>query len=651
MVTAYWMGEYAKVLIGYVLVMYLWPRVVFRGHLRGKSRVYQFGFCVTAQVLLLNTLVLGLGMLHILNRWTVNIILYGAFLLSAFWRVRFSDQGLKLIANVSEGSMGPKTVLLRAGGRLFQWGRALPERVWRFARPHLGEYAALTVLLAFGMTYFSWGAFQDNSYGFGDIYIHHQWLYEMMDGTVFPDGVYPLAMHSVIYAMNAMFGVGIYSVLLFLQGIHVAAFLLSAYCLLRELFHWRYTPVLALALFLILRVENSDQVFAMSRLQWTIPQEFGLYNAFLCGLFLLRYIKSAQTVLTKKGRSRFCWDENLLGFALALGASAAVHFYITIMAFFICLAVALIYARQVFVPKRVAPLAISVLCALLLSLSPMLAALGQGIPLQGSIHWAKGILDGTDNDEGRTIEAREEIQRIVGAAAAVPEEEGRAESQTPPKPSVWKELSVRLGSLYRHGYGELYGTGGGIVLMALTVLWTALWALWRWGLSKAPEAFRRRIAVKNLHSRSFQGWPVLLLASLLLMLVYVAPYLGLPELVAGSRLCSTLHMLLLAVSLLGVDFLFTLLACWCRDQVLAAASLLGAAGVYAGSLALGCYHGFLYFELTRYNAAVLTTNSIINEFPAGSYTIVSTTDELYPVSQHGWHEELVEFVQKSREEG
>ena len=58
----------------------------------------------------------------------------------------------------------------------------------------------------------------------------------------------------------------------------------------------------------------------------------------------------------------------------------------------------------------------------------------------------------------------------------------------------------------------------------------------------------------------------------------------------------------------------------------------------------GSYHGYLYYEFTRYNAAVSVTNEIIETLPQNSFTIVSTTDEIYQVIQHGRHEELLTFL-------
>ena len=44
------------------------------------------------------------------------------------------------------------------------------------------------------------------------------------------------------------------------------------------------------------------------------------------------------------------------------------------------------------------------------------------------------------------------------------------------------------------------------------------------------------------------------------LFLYAAPLIGLPELVAGSRLCSTIHLLLLAVAVMPLDFVFSFLA-------------------------------------------------------------------------------------------
>ena len=77
----YWAAEYGKVLGGYVFLMFVWPMVVFGRHLKRKTGMYRFGFCVTAQIVLVTTAVLIPGLFHILNRKLIVFLFYGAFVL------------------------------------------------------------------------------------------------------------------------------------------------------------------------------------------------------------------------------------------------------------------------------------------------------------------------------------------------------------------------------------------------------------------------------------------------------------------------------------------------------------------------------------------------------------------------------------------
>ena len=65
--TFYWLWEYGKVLFAYGMLLFVWPMVVFRRFLKGRSFTVKFAFCVTGQIIVINTVVLGLGLCHILN--------------------------------------------------------------------------------------------------------------------------------------------------------------------------------------------------------------------------------------------------------------------------------------------------------------------------------------------------------------------------------------------------------------------------------------------------------------------------------------------------------------------------------------------------------------------------------------------------------
>lgn len=613
MVTLYWACQYAAVFLGYYTLMFLWPSVVFRRHLRQKGKLYRFGFCVTVQIVLINTVILGLGLLHILNRWTVLLIFYGIPVLSYLKEISMQELSRQVdrIYRVATGACGIRSFFrggMRAAGKGLKKQRA---KLWKTLRPHLGEYIILFVILIYGMIYYSYGAFQDYSYGFGDLYVHHSWIEGLVNGKIFSSGVYPEGMHCFIYCLHILFGIRIYSILLFLAGIHVVAFLISVYGLLREVFHSRYIPLFALALFLVLDLRSVAAVYAMSRLQFTIPQEFGLFAQFLCARYLVRYLKSENQPFFKGKRSRYFWDENLFLFAMALTASIVTHYYVTIMAFLLCASFAVVFFKRVFSKKRFFPLVVSVLCGLLIAVTPILAARASGIPFEKSMNWAMGVINHTDPEEEESFN-RELYNKI--------EDRGAVEK------------------VFRLGYCEVYGEERGLHIVIITGIAALLWVIYRIGVWILKKSFKT----------CFDCHLPIIIASVLFMVTYASGAIGLPQLIAGSRICAVEQMLILTVMVMPVDMLFSALRLFCRERIMQGLTVLGVAGIYIAALEIGVLHGSLYMELTRYNSSVMATQSIIGELPKNSYTIVSTTDEIYQMIRHGYHEEWLTFLDNSQ---
>ena len=405
MTALYWGLEFTKVLGAYFVLMIVYPSFLCRRFLKGKSLTFRFGFCTTVSVLGINTVVLLLGLIHFLNPWVVRILFYGPLVYFIVKKIMSGKADIPMLLRVLNGTFGIRQFFLKFGKKLQRKCAGILKRGFQRVKGHFAEYGLLFVLLVFGCMYFSYGAFQDYSYGFGDIYPHNQWIYALTQGQIFSDGVYPEGMHCFIYAMHTLFGIRIYSCMLFTQGIHVMVFLLSAYLFLKEIFRFRFTPHFALALFLTLDVVCIDSVFGMSRLQWTIPQEFGMYAMFLCPAFLIRYMNTPKEEIrlpqNKWGKKlqflkKAYYNENLLVFMLAIAVTLAVHFYPTIMAFFLCVAFVPVLFSRIFKSTRFVSLVGAVLVGVLIAVVPMAGALASGIPFQGSINWAMNVINGVE---------------------------------------------------------------------------------------------------------------------------------------------------------------------------------------------------------------------------------------------------------------
>lgn len=668
----YWLAEYGKVFCGYLFLMFLWPSVVFHKYLRGKSKVWRFGFCVTIPIIIMNTVVLTLGLLHVLHQWVICLLFYGSFVLSLVkntlvyfdrkyrgtMEAKFPDvrtlkgryrilvlvllffivcyrYAKKVVRFLSFDYMKrmkecnwPK-VRVRVKEYIWNFGRRFSTLFWR--------YGVLAIVVVFGMVYFNYGAFQVYSYGYGDLYAHHKWIYELIQGRVFPEGVYPEAMHCFIYCMHSVLGIKVYSILLFLQGIHVAVFLLSVYFLLRKIFHWRYTPHFVLMLFVTLDLSNADLIHSMFRLQITLPQEFGLHTVCLCALFLVEYLyrERSNSAVNRGKIPGFLRDETLFLFMTSMAASIMIHFHTVLMVIIVCVAFAAFRLKKIFRERSFVPLVASILCACLIAVMPMVGALMQGIPFNASIDWAVEAISGEESRTARNrSKATENTENFIEDMNTGKEMQDLKRNEV----SITTTLFRGVVEIFDKGYAALYGKGRGGWLMVLT----AASMIFCWMVGRKEKLFRFR--------KVCAGYPSVILASVLYILVYAAPMIGLPDLLPEGRFFAPGHMMLLAVAVMPVDVLFSVLVRLSSDLIMRIGSLAAITGIYGVTVVTGNFRGFLFYEVSRYNAAVMVTESIINTFPKYSYTIVSPTDELYPVIQYGWHEELLSFVENMSNE-
>lgn len=660
---SYWIVEFIKVLSGYIFLMYLWPSVIFRKKLSGKSLTFQFAFCSTVSILLSNTIILGLGLFHILNEGIVRWIYYGTFFLSIFKEKELRRYIFAHIKRTLSGTQGWKLLIFRQAESLKIIIVNSFQQLNKKIKGRRIEYGILFVLIVFAVAYFSYGAFQCRSYGWGDMYVHHAWIYGLKEGKIFSAGIYPEAMHCFIYCMNDLFGISVYSCMMFLGEIHVSALLLAIYCFLREVMKSKYTVYLVLAAFLTIDMVCVDEIYGMSRMQYTIPQEFGLYTQFLCALYLVRFLRRNP----EEGKAkRKVWNDDLFLFMTSLAASLAIHFYVTMMAFFLCAAIAIFGIVKVFKKENFKSLVIAVLAGMIISAAPMVLAYASGIPLQGSLNWGMNVMNGTDTKEGRTQQAQsiasennaetssqnesesqssESIQQESGVPSSqsvTSEEKQQKEtsdasvqeqtSQKKSRKTIWEYMKM----VYKYGYAQLYGDTRARWLLGFTLIA---------GILSAINWIITAIRFRKLPFELYFG---ITAASVIFMILYAAPFLGLPEIIAGARLCLTEQVLLLSMMALPADEVLFAIGRRKMACILPYLSVLGVAAIYAGTNYFGVYHGYLYYELTRYNSVVNLTNRIASEYPKQRYTIISTTDEIYQVIESGWHEEILDFYYKSK---
>lgn len=665
----YWIIEYGKVLLGFGFLMFVWPMVVFRKYLTGKSATFRFSFCITGQVVLINTVVLLLGLIKLLNTWTMCILFYGTFLFSLREYYALTKERRKKLRYLVNGTFGWKNFLFLERRKLIRTIEGFCKRIGSFYKKHGLEYTLLIAVVVYGMVYFTWGVFHERSYGFSDMYVHHSWTYQLSLGNPFSAGIYPEGMHCVIYAMSALFGVRMYNCMLFVPSAIVAVTLVAVYCLLKELFRWRYSAVFAIIAMLTFGELGRYILISMARMQCALPQEFAFPAVFICCLYLVRYLKYGRRLVMKGKETKGFWDENLLVFMLALASTIVVHFYATFMAFFLCLGVALFLWKRIFTKERFLPLVATVMLSVVVSIVPMVAGFATGIPLQGSLYWAMGVMQKSVQKETTEVQVpvqdnstvidsgQQEGGVVVENGTGTAPETGETitgEVLAEPKESFLEAAGKKLSALgtrildkckfigttiYNKAYLAMYEAGfvkAVLGIMAVVLSGGILGAFIIFCVEKKKK--------KKISRPAYAGYFILIYASLTYIVLYSATFLELPVLMERYRIAFICNLLVITITMIPVDILFSAGAKVLPEKVLNVLSAGFAGGIVAAIWLTGCYHGYLYFELTRYDATVQVTNQIIEELPEKSYTIVSPTEELYQVIEFGWHEELLDFI-------
>ena len=665
----YWVLEYIKVFLVYYFIMYVWPSVVFKKHLAKRtSRVYKFAFCTVVQAVVINTLILGLGLIKLLYAPIVCLIFYGLFFYFLLKDVKIKELYFKKAKHFVSGTYGIKSLF--SDIRMFL--KLKRQNAWKrflaYMKGHWVEYTLLFIAVVFGMMYFSIGSLENHSFGFGDLYVHQSWSYYLTQGQIFSSGIYPEGLHCFIAAENMLFGIPIYNGYLFSGPVFTGTIIISMYIMFKTLFKWRYSPILAIALFLIVDVKNDLCGRSMSRFQWTMPQEFGFPAMFLCMAFVIRFFRNKNNIKRTK-IPMFLKDDDLFIFTFSLAATIAIHFYATMMAFMLCITAAFMLVKFVF-NRKFPQFLIACFAGVMIAFVPMIGAMCEGIRLNGSLNWAMSLFISEDKEE--TVPENENNASEVKDNEGNPSEsisgqkadmESDSEatgfpvvlSASPltgvpiataaPSSGLIDTLNKKLDKCYYYGYLAQYGKDRTKMIMIVSAISVGLWVLLR--LIFLVVGFVKKDC--SIKGYMFDGYLMIVMSSVIFTIAFCMGTLGLPMILEQYRTCSTAQLMTLAIFVIPIDVIGTFIFDRMPKAVNNVLAALLVGGIYTGAKLTDNFHGYLFIELTRYNSAVDVTNSILNDMGYGNnnFTIVSSTDELYPLLGYGYHEELVEFINKS----
>ena len=647
--------QFAELFVCYLFVTVLLPALVFHRKTRRFPAAVRFLIHFTIGNFFVINLVLVLELVHISYRATLILstiaaVVFGIIRMYHLPAVSYIKKVWEETRHCLYGELGIRSFFSRRTKEI----KKVIRPVFRMFRNWIKEIwidIPFIVLCAF-LIWRVGGVRMTESFGFGasDLPVHNYWINALMDNNLFVAGIYPMGMHCVLYYLAEVLGIPVYVTLTMFWLIQYTMMSFVMLAFLKGVCKNRFLPYLAVLFFVGVKFYKGT---AYSRFGATLPQEFGMMYILPSIYFLTAFFKTRTAELESGVSGLRCESNwNMLGFAMSFSLTLATHFYDTIIAGVLCIGIAVGYWYW-FIQRRyfwrvMGFGALSLLFAFL----PMAAAFLTGKGLQGSMYWAMNVIG---LREYTVLIFRIICTLVVGAAVTgvillVATGKGKITFKVKVKklPSKPFQIALQIFSFllifailyvgWRASTSVLKGYQD-LVISLPDMVW-----VFYTEAAAAGIIILQRYLLDRLYGAAALS---MLVGNILLGMLLVSAWLGLPSLMEPSRVSLYVGYLLPILPVMAMDgflHLFGLKKRYLWQQALAFVLVLTviAGGMYYNLV--GSRFGAGGLEM---NEAMLCTANILrdNEGQNNTWTIVSANDEYRMVEKYGRHTETIEFLE------
>ncbi|RKI40525.1 hypothetical protein D7V86_11405 [bacterium D16-51] len=694
--------EFLQVLTLYTVCVCVAPYVVFHDLLREKCLAEKFILSVLIGNFYIINVVFIIFLLHIPGKGS----LYLFTIVPAFvaW-LRVNRPGVReyfamLYTSLSRLFLGEAHFRTILGALLARPKKLLKDCFRSFfthIRRHFLEWVMLLGLIGFNTYYYGYQTVTKYVFGASDLTVHQSWINNMDGGTIFCNGVYPFGFHNIIWFLHKFFGLRTLSILRVFGVVETLFIYMMIYLLLRKLCKSRYLPVFGVFLFTLPDLFDFQ---ATMRYQWSLPQEFGMIFLYPCAFYLVQFFERKKEEIQTKKRLKqedrlYAWMDqyhimpstrSLTFFAISFSLTLAAHFYITIIAFILCFAIAISYFPLVLHPKYFWSIALAGILSLFSAVAPMGVAFMQGVQPEGSLKWALSVIFPEEEKENITDTAgtgtseQEAAPGTVSSEDGAEDETGTGNGPSGPENTETGDTSANNGSSFGNADvsdspntiwdkikaipGQIKYLPDKIVILAGKVKRRIIY------INNAAASFlkgaysydeladyilaateilavfslfmmfiRRKFYYRNLFSIS--------LYTLILMVMYSAELLGLPAIMDLTRSRIFLAYATPLLSACLADAVYVVL-CWPFRYH--KTTELVPIGLTLTLAALTIVYDFIKPLNILYSlqlpGEMKCNYDIIENYPEKRWTVVTTTNSMQSLREKGWHMEICTFLGK-----
>ncbi len=658
--------QIAWVLVCYTALTLTLPTMVFWRRLKHMGVAERFVFCVVTGNFWIIFAVLILLLLGISSVPTLLLLTYGLGLFVVCLRHRRKvAAGLQSFSNLVlwtlRGELRAGLLLHHAMSNLGLWLLGRLRVLGRWLRPRWIELLLLSVCLAGGLWFCSYQTLTLYSFGTSDLLVHVYWVNNMLDGTLYVSGVYPYGFHAILYFLAMLTGTDTLTLFRVFGPVQSVYIFLMLYLFVRKLCKCKYSAVISLIIFTL---SSAFGYFSLCRYQFSLPQEYAMLFLYPAGSYLERYYRlyrrkrrsdlefdgaalpegTAGTGIAQRqyahARKRnpfvrlWSWMREpkpmrnstylLVMFMLCLLLTLVVHFYVTIAAAFLCVAITLANLPGAFKPRPFFRLMGFVLLGVLIAVAPMALAYATGTKLEGSLRWGMSIISSYDSTTKETEQ-----------------EPFATQIESPDLTSKGVQLGekVRLTLKSTYQFIKLAVTQGqwADIAVAATLMTLAFSLL---GLL----VLRRKTYVRR--------WLGIVIYLALLILTTKYKELGYPALMELNRSSIFVAYALVALFAFPVDLLYCAIARWkkatrfCDSVVclLCCALMLALRVLPAPEGGVGWSRTLSSYFVLQYPETDELLYDLYDNYPTEDWTLVSPVTETSLTYRRGWHYDLGLFI-------
>lgn len=598
-------------LIAYGFLMFVLPDLCMGKYIKNKTLLFRFFFYQCVGNLYITFSVLFFGYMHLFNRATAVLIIFGLPVAYVCIRERRAIVNKWKSASRTLGELLSGTY----GFRVFF--RNIKEKVrdfiaefWQYAvKGNVIEILIFIGVMIWLVWFYGWYKLHNVGYSHTDEETHLYWIAELLEGNLFPVGMYPHGVHTMIALISVLTGLTVTRVYLVFCILTVILVYSAAYLVLRKMFSHVYVALVGWVAIALLDVFEVTSYF---RFQSSFPMEYGLVAAFGMVYAMFAYVHSKDR-------------RQLVLFSICITWSLMAHFYVTILCAVLCVCFGLVYGIVLLKKKILMSFVIGGLAGIILAVIPYGVGYMQGYPFERSIEWALGMT-GTnqDNDIKDESELSEEDIREEAEMELL-----RKELIDDIKEPLSEEIRERFATLEVYltkNYAMNRTVSAAFIYAHIGMLAFSLYLIF---FRKMTELGRR--------------WLFFTLFWLIGAVMACAYYLNIPALIEVKRMAT--FLMFFTIPMFG--FVLEVLAEVMRRLKVSGISRVAIVLVLAEIIAIVATDSLRkerYYEITISEGDMLVSLDLVENKEDFTWTMISPTNDLTVVRYDGYHYEILDLL-------